>query len=290
MVLLSFIQSLGLLARTDIVCFKNQTQSDSTCLHQNPRKLEKINAVLETIKNQANSISWLDIKIEDIVYGFNHQQLEHLKCYATNAVLRNSTNEAFIFGHHGNQVLLHKNIFLDEIILARSSAQQELIDLLSGPCDFYTQSIIGYNPDKIGIERRHMLMKPWSLLNNPKQTIYSPLADSNTFDQLRSLDYSQISIDTIAHATVARELISQNAEPLLLYVDVEGVKDGDNLEEASIPLSLINTDSLTIPPNLNHNKEGLEYIQQEISKAIINQYIPINILVVVKALNWIALL
>lgn len=292
MVLLGFIQSQGLLPRTDVVCFKNQTQSNPTCLHQDPTKLEKVTDLLNQIGQLARSVTWLDITIADITHGFNHQQLEHVKCYATNAVIRNSTSSAFIFGHHGNQVLLHKNIFLDELVLSRESAQEEIVNLLAGPTDFYTQSIIGYDVSapKIGIEQRHMLMKPWSLLNTPAQTVYSPLGNADTFDQLRRLDYSQISVDTIANATVAKELIARTAPYLLPYISVEGVKDGDNLEEAVIPLSLLNPDLLTVPLELNHNAEGLDYIQHEIAQAQQTQYIPINSLVTIKALNWLALL
>lgn len=290
MVLLGFIQSQGLLSRTDIVCFKNQTQSSPTCLHQDPTKLQKVNELLDRIGQLARSVTWIDITVDDISHGFNHQKLEHVKCYATNAVLRQSDNSAFIFGHHGNQVLLHKNIFLDELVLSRPSAQQEIIDLLSGPKDFYTQSIIGYDisAPKIGIERRHMLMKPWSLLNTTDQTVYSPLGDTETFDQLRRLDYSQISVDTIADATVAKELIARTCPYLLPYISVEGVKDGDNLEEAIIPLSLLNSELLTIPMELNHHPEGLDYIQNEIAQAHLTQHIPINSLVTIKALNWIS--
>lgn len=292
MVLLGFIQAQGLLSRTDIVCFKNQTQSSPTCLHQDPTKLEKVNELLNQISQLARSVTWLDITVDDISHGFNYQKLEHVKCYATNAVLRHSNNSAFIFGHHGNQVLLHKNIFLDELVLSRKSAQNEITNLLGGPTDFYTQSIIGYDlsAPKIGIEQRHMLMKPWALLNTATQTVYSPLGNADTFDQLRRLDYSQISADTIANATVAKELIARTAPYLLLYISVEGVKDGDNLEEAVIPLSLLNPELLTVPMELNHNAEGLDYIQHEIAQAQITHSIPINSLVAIKALNWIALL
>jgi hypothetical protein len=88
---------------------------------------------------------------------------------------------------------------------------------------------------------------------------------------------------------VAREFITQNnCEWLTKYIDVEGVKDYDNLEDAVIPIELLHTDLLAIPANLNHNAEGLEYLQNEITKAHQNANIPINSLVAIKALQWIA--
>jgi hypothetical protein len=291
MVLLSFIEQQGFLARTHLVCFTNITQQSNTCLHRNPTKQIKLNAVLDQLKDQVKSITQLTIDLKDIAHAFNHGQLEQLKCYTTHSILNQIDSPAFIFGTHGNQVLLHKNIFVDEILLHRSTGYQELCNLLSGPLDFYTQSLVDYDVDSpsLGIEHRYLVLKPWHLLSSSGKLIYSPLADSATFEQLRRLDFSKIPVGTIAHATVAREFITQNnCEWLTKYIDVEGVKDYDNLEDAVIPIELLHTDLLAIPANLNHNAEGLEYLQNEITKAHQNANIPINSLVAIKALQWIA--
>jgi hypothetical protein len=292
MVLLSSIQSQNLLSRTDIVCFKNQTQSNLSCLHQDPNKLAQVTALLDSLKPQARSITWLTITHEDFISSVNNQLLEHSKCYATNAVLQRTNGCAYIFGHHGNQTLLHKNIFVDEIILNHPGAVDELQCLTNGPKTFYTQSLLDVDTTrKIGIERRHMLMKPWSFLNSNSKVLYSPLADNLIFDQLRRLDYGQISISTIANADVAREIINRNVGTILdSYITTETVKDGDNLENMEFTLDSVNKNLLKIPTNLTHSPEGLEYIQHELMLATKSNSIHINTLVSIKTLNWLSLL
>ena len=291
MVLLSFIQAQGLLSRTRVVCFENQTQNDPSCLHLNIEKKNQVTALLDTIKDQVLSIQWLAITQSDFISSFNNQSLEHTKCYVTNAILQNTNSTAYIFGYHGNQVLLHKNIFIDEIILTRNCAKNEMLELLLGSANFYTQSLVNYNVDspKIGIDQRHMLQKPWSLLSSDNKVIYSPLADDFDFIQLRKLDYGKISISTIADATVAREMLDRNVgQNLNSYITTDGVKEQDNLECMVIPLDQINPKLLSVPGNLNHNTEGLDYLQYEIELTKTTNEIAINTLVSIKALSWLS--
>lgn len=283
MVILSYLCNMDLLSRTDIICYHNTTQG--------PKDTTKINLLLESLKNQIRSIDWLRIDLDEVILNFNHLNLEHVKCYATNAVLKKSKNQAVLFGHHGNQVLLHKNIFVDEILLNRLDAMVELDALLDGPRDFYTQSLIEFDATapRIGIERRHMLMKPWSTLTDKNHTVYGPLANNSNFDSLRKLDYSQISISTIANADVARSIINRNTENTLdSYIQTESVKENDVLANMSIPLDQLNPDLLVISTQLNHNPEGLEYLQNELAQANISKILPINTLVAIKALNWLS--
>jgi hypothetical protein len=291
MVLLSFIQNQGLLARTRVVCFKNKTQTDPSCLHQDSKKQFAVEALFKTIQNKVKSIQWLTISQDDFVSSLNNQNLEHVKCYATNAVLEKIDGNAYIFGHHGNQILLHKIIFVDEIILNQSGAINDMFNLLAGPKDFYTQSLLNFdsNSVRIGIERRHMLMKPWSLLAGKNKFVYSPLADNFSFDQLRRLDFGKINISIIANADVARELIDRNVgKSLNPYITTESIKDGDNLENMIISLDKLSASTLAIPSELNHNPDGLEYIQTEIQLAKKTNKIAINTLVTIKALNWLS--
>ena len=282
-VILSYLYNLGLLPRTDIICYKNNTQGF--------KEVGKINLLLDVLKDQIKSVDWLDIKVEEVISNFNHLDLEHVKCYATNAVLKKSKNQAVLFGHHGNQVLLHKNIFVDEILLNRAGAMDELKRLLNGPKDFYTQSIVEFDVDapRIEIERRHMLMKPWHALSNNDRTVYGPLADDFDFDQLRKLDYSQIEISTVANADVARNIINCNVGDLLdPYIETESIKENDVLANMSIPTDQLNPNLLVIPSKLNHNPEGVEYLQTELKNATISRHLPINTLVAIKALHWLA--
>jgi hypothetical protein len=283
MVILSYIYNLGLLPRTDIICYKNNTQEikDTT----------KIDLLLDLIKDQTKSIKWLPVESEEVIVNFNHLNLEHVKCYATNLVLKQSKNQAVLFGHHGNQVLLHKIIFADEILLNRPDAISEITELVNGPHTFYTQSLLDFNPaaPRIGIDRRHMLMKPWSALSTYDRIVYSPLADNDTFNQLRTLDYRQIKISTIANANIAQIIMNRNTGTLLdTYIETESIKENDVLANMIIPIDRLDPKLLVIPNNLNHHPIGLEYIQTELATAHHSKELPINTLVVIKALQWLS--
>lgn len=292
MVLLSFVISQNLLNRTDILCFENHTQTDQSCLHINQDRKQLVNSVIKLIEQQSNSITWSKITSHSIANAFNNYNLEHLKCYATTAALNMTKSGAVISGFHGNQALLHKNMFVDEIILQRPSAVNEVKKLLEGPKNFYTQSLKNYNVDsvKIGIEYRHMLLKPWSLLDGVNQNrLYAPIADNHNLEQLRQLDFGKIPVDAIANATVAKELIERNqCQHLLEYLEYESLKDSDNLENITIPIELLRNDLLTIPTNLTHNLDGENWLKDELARAFKTGDIPINSLVSLKALQWLS--
>lgn len=292
MVILSYIIAQGLLPRTRIVCFENRTQIDPTCLHVDATQRERVTTLLDSIRSQAKTIEWQAIELADIACGFNNQQLEHLKCYSTNTILQKYHDSAFIFGWHGNQVLLHKYVFIDEIILSRTTAKQEFVDLLSSASPFYTSSLSAYDFTRVRVrvEQVHMLQKPWDCLNgNNNNHIYSPIGNDLTFNSLRQLDYSKIPVNTIADALVAREIIFRNVgDTFNNYIGVESLSDGDSLKDIVIPLDLINKELLVVPNNLNHNAEGAEFINYEIEQAYKNKSIPINSLLSIKALDWLS--
>lgn len=283
MVLLSYIISLNFLSRTNIVCFKNNTQNTIP-------EYDKVKSLLEKFDDQFKSITWLTIDISDIIYSFNNQNFEHLKCYATNAVLQKYKNTAFIFGFHGNQILLHKPVFVDEIIL-QTGSNTGVLEFFKNNNDFYTTSLNNYDVDKekIGIAHTHMLQKPWALLDGTNNNrVYSPIGTSLTFSSLRQLNFKTVSVDTIAHAQLARNIINLNVGGLLnQFITKEGISDGDILKDTLIPIDQLNNDLLTIPKNLTHNAEGLGYIEHELSLAKKSHFLPINVLVSIKMLHWI---
>lgn len=283
MVLLSFIINLNLLSRTNIIFFKNSVTNSI----EKPLVLD----LLCVLKSKANNVEILNITFDDVADSFNYESFEQLLCYATSSILRRTKNNAFIFGWHGNQILLHKNIFIDEILLTSPSQLERCKELIHSDNKFYTQSLKKYNFDehKISLAQRYMLMKPWDKLNGINQnSVYSPIASDYTFQLLRRLDYSDIDVNVIIEASVAKEIIQRNVgNSLSMYYDIEDVTDGDVLLPCNIPLELIDINKLVIPDTLNHDPHGLTYITNEIQLAHKNQFIPLNSLVVIKALQWI---
>ena len=157
--------------------------------------------------------------------------------------------------------------------------------------NFYTQCLTRYNvnKEKIGVDRTHFLKKPWALMDgiNANQ-VYSPIGTKLTFDLLRSLDFSTMCLNDIANATVARNIIMRNVDTLFNdYIGIESLSDIDNLQDTLIPIELLNPHLVSIPLELNHHPEGLDWIKYEIDLSKANGVIPINSLTSIKMLNWI---
>ena len=291
MVLLSYILKQGLGPRTRLICFENTTQPHPSGLGTNNTKKFKVKDLYRKYQDQLHSIVWHSIDITHVVNAFNHGQLADIKCYATKTVLDQYHNSVFIFGHHGNQVLLHKSIFLDEIIIRQPNIRSN-IQKLQIDNNYYTTSISEYQIPKepIGVERRHFLIKPWSVFHGHRNNlIYSPIGSNENFQLTRSLDFTEIDPWTIMDATVAKDLIRQNVgNEFDMFMDTESLKENDNLETIQLPISELDPVALTIPPDLVHHPEGLDYLHHELGKAQFNKWLPINIAVSIKSLQYIS--
>lgn len=291
--LLSRIIELGHGKRTDIVVFSNQTQTNPTCLHIDPEQKNILDELLLFIGPYVGAVNRIQVTVDDVASAFNlYADVAYVKCYATSSLLHQYQNTAFIFGHHGNQVLLHKFVFLDEIISRRSGARTEIENFLNKNSDYYCQGIKSYDFKKIpvGIEHVHMLQKPWAALdgtNNNK--IYSPLANDKIFNSLRKLDFTKVSIDTIIDARFPKSMIeSCQLNDILQFVKKESLHDLDTLLGIQVPIEKLDQKLLVIPDNLQHDHEGVDYIRSEISDSTKTGYMPINSLVSIKALNWVS--
>jgi len=290
MVLLSFVISQKLLPRTNILCFENRTQDSELSLHNNLENKHKVDALLNRLESQCKSITRMTMTVEDIAYSFNHGDLQHLKCYTTHSILRKHRDTAFIFGFHGNQILLHKPVFVDELLLQDQVTSAQVKDYLNSQT-FYTQSLKSYDVYKprIGIDRTHLLQKPWALMDGINgNKVYSPIGTDLTFDLLRRLDFTGVSLSHVANATIAQDIMFSNVDNFLEpYIGIESLYDNDMLKDTLIPLSLLDQQLLTIPDSLSHDAEGLDYIQDQIALAHTHGHIPINSLVAIKMLKWI---
>jgi hypothetical protein len=291
MVLLSFIAAQNLLSRTNIVCVENHTQTSMYAMHNHTDNKQKVTDLLANLKSKLKSISWFVVDTQDIAHSFNHGNLEHVKCYTTYSILRKYNRTAFIFGYHGNQILLHKPLFVDELFLRNKISHQEFNEYLLTHKNFYTQCLTRYNTskEKIGVDRTHFLKKPWALMDGVNANrVYSPIGTRLTFDLLRSLDFDTVCLHDVADASVARHIIMRNVGTLFNdHIGSESLSDMDNLKDTLIPIELLNQQRLTIPAGLNHHPEGLDWIKHEIDSVKVSGVIPVNSLTSIKMLNWI---
>lgn len=286
MVLLAMVTHLGLLHRTNIVVFKNQTQTDETCIHINPQRQNMMDEVLNRLKKLCHGVSAVNINLSAIIEGSD--DFNKLRCYVTNMLVSQKPNQAWIFGFHGNQLLLHKDIFVHEILLKNPKQSSRLAEIQKSK-NFYTASLekVDLNQPLIGLQRRHFLVKPWHLLNGINNNfIYAPIgSDDYVFDLCRRLDFSKMDINVMADATMGRDFINYTEQSWMLdFLVTESLHEMDNLEQIQVPVENIN---LSIP-DLNHDPEGLKWLFDQCQLAKSVGHIPINSLVSVKNLQWIS--
>lgn len=291
LVVLSYIIDLGFKDRIKFVINNNQVSKSSGCLYYNPMHKLLIDHIIQLFDLD---VLWIDITEDYILECINNKALEHLRTYSTSCLFDSFKNSVFVGGWHGNQVLLHKYIFWDEIQLVRPQAKQEIRDFLSKNKNFYSSSLKNYdtqNTNIIPIERVHMLQKSWNWFNGINgNRIYSPLGDDEIFLMLRQIDFSQVPIDIIANASLARDFIHKNVDTMLdEFIAYESLNDGDSLADIDeLPINKINQEILQIPRELNHSVEGVSWLKYELEAAKLSGRIPLNTIVSLKTLHWLA--
>jgi len=288
-VLLSYLIDMKLNKQTTIVVFENHSQSNSDCLHNNPQRKNTLDALCEHLKDF--ELEKEIITSTNLAEAINHS-FSSAKCYVTYSLMARHQDRAWLFGYHGNQLLLHKEVFLDEI-LYRSPHKKHLVKQAISQQYFYTQSLKDYQFDRPlrPLHNHHLLLKPWHDLNGlNNNSIYAPLGmDNYSFDLCRSIDFSRVDPTTITDAKVARWLIDCNHQSWLhKYIITESTKDIDNLEHVDIDLDLINPTLLEIPENLNHDPQGLEWLSNQIITAKACGKMPLNTLISLKNLQWLS--
>lgn len=290
LVVLSYIISLGYLKRTKLIVNNNKVSKSNGCLFYNSIQLD---LTKDLIKKFSIDVDWIDID-HDYVYSLiNYGHLNQLKTYSTNYVVEKYKNSAIVGGWHGNQVLLHKYVFWDEIIINRRCAKDEIINLLKEKNDFYTASLARYDVNKlmVPIEQVHMLQKPWAWHNGRNGNyVYSPLANDEIFQDLRRIDFKTVPVITIADAMVARAIIERNAgSEFNQYIQQESLDDGDSTTKFDdVPIKNINPSLFSIPSNLNHNPVGKQWLEYEIENSKSTGYIKFNCVMSLKTLEWLS--
>lgn len=291
MVLLAYIINLGYLPKTTLDIFDNTTQNHASCLHINSHCRQAVTDLLNELQGKTKNIMWSSINEEHAAEVFNTGQLQDIKCYGSKTLLKRHEKQAVIFGWHGNQALLHKDIFLDEIRLKKPSWSAQLSDYINQKQGFYTLGLKNYDVSKppVGIEHRHLVIKPWSLLNGTNgNSVYAPFQNQGLLLLTRMLDFSSIHPDVILDAQIARKLIDSRCAWLTDFITHETVQENDSLSFFRLPADKIDQDALIIPPGLRHHPHGIDYLLTEIAQMEVQQYLAINTAVSIKSLQYIA--
>jgi hypothetical protein len=275
MVLLSYIMAGGFLSQTTLLTHNNLFQ-DSThpaIISNDPRRVAALDAALNMATDQGAKVFKLDITDQDFVDIFNTRDFNHLRCYTVSKALSCFTNTAFLYGHHGNQVLLHKDIFIDQLLLQGVIGETEVQDALDKN-DYYVTSATNYNINsrRTPLEHHPLLMLPWHELSGYQgNTVYSPLGFM--LESVRDIDFTTVTLDDILNANAGRKLITKNVGSALDHLIIaEGVGDGDSISYTMFDRKNFDQNLLNIPNNINHNLTGQSWLEETLKKDSISSY------------------
>jgi tRNA(Ile)-lysidine synthase TilS/MesJ len=254
--LLSFVIKLNLLSKTTIVYYENSIQSSEyeEMPLNNKEKSNAIQHMLDRLSEKAKNVIKLSITQKDFVDVFNNHSFIYCNFYTTTTALKLFQNAAFISGHMGNQALIHKDIFLDQILLASDEQSKETIKQRLQKADFYTINLKNYNVNKTLIPLKYSTLciknsEHLSGLNGNR--VYMPLATD--LKMARNIDFSKVDVDAVLNATVARDIINRNVgKDFDNYIITECVVDADVVVDRSYDINLFNNSALTLPLNLKH--------------------------------------
>ena len=265
---LSFVIAQGYLHRTSLVLFDNYVQSDHDPeqLRNHQARNQAVNNLFERYQSQAKNISRLSITDRSVINAFNQYSFIEFKTYGTTELMNMYQDVGFINGFHGNQILLHKAIFLDQIRLAGYSVEQVKEKLAQS--DYYAQGMKSYDTAKnlLPMHQHSMQSRNRIDLNgNNGNAMYLPLAVGEIL--CRSIDFATVTVDDIVNANVARELINRNiGHAFDDYIICESLAECDNYIKKTFSRSLLDPAQLSVPKNISHDIAGLSWLENELAQ------------------------
>jgi len=214
----------------------------------------------------------IKINLNDLINVCNTKNYEKIICYTTYTLLKKYKKSSFIYGFHGNQSLLHKKIFLEQI-------NKDV--LKKGYCSSLNNWKSMKNPTPLA--EHILLMKPWDKINGTNNCkIFSPLGNNEIFEMVRSIDWSNVDPHTINDAKVAKQIINNNVGALLdsSILKNENIAESDTIiGDLEVPLKELDTDIFDINEKNYHNKQGHDWLVKEYANAMKENSIKLNTLI-----------
>lgn len=191
-------------------------------------------------------------------------------CYSTYSLLNLHKDSSFIFGFHGNQSLLHKEIFLEQI-------NKDVTN--NGYCSSLNNWKKTQTPTPL--EEHCLLIKPWNSLNDINGCkIYDPLGNQEIFEMVRSIEWSNVDPHIVSDAKVARQIIKDNVGDMLdSIITEEDITESDNIiGDLEIPMEQLNEEIFDIQEEIFVNKQGHSWLLSEYGRAKEKNCIKLNTL------------
>lgn len=223
------------------------------------------------VKKLGFKIANIKIDFDDLINVCNTKSFKKITCYTTYTLLKKYKKNSFIFGFHGNQSLLHKKIFLEQINKDVSK---------KGYCSSLNNWKSIKNPTPLAehcflLKSRHERNE----INDCK--IFSPLGNEEIFEMVRSIDWDNVDPNIINDAKVARQIISNNVGNLLdsSILETENLTESDTIiGDLKIPFKQLDPEIFDIKVKSFHDKQGYSWLLKEFTKAMKENFIKLNIL------------
>jgi len=215
-------------------------------------------------------VQTIKIGLDELITACNTGEHEIAICYTTYTLLNLYKNCTFVFGFHGNQSLLHKKIFLEQINKEVSK---------KGYCSSLNNWKTTKNPTPL--EEHCLLMKPWHKLDGTNDCkIFTPLGNEEIFEMVRSIEWNNIDPHIISDAKVARQIINENVgnllDPIILEEDIGEL---DNvIGDLDIPMDKLDNQLFKIQEKSCHDKKGYDWLLFEYGRAKVKNSIKLNTL------------
>jgi hypothetical protein len=265
LVILSYLIKLNLINKVELFSFKNNhtKQNDKIFTYE---------------KQLGININVFNIDENTIIDAINSENYYNVFCYSTYKVFNKFKNSNIIYGFHGNQSLLHKDIFLHQIKKDPSEI---------GYCKSLENFKLDFN-NIIPIEYHNLIIRPWKKLNGiHNNTLLDPLGDNEIFDLVRNLEWSSIDPNYVVNACLARKLIKLNVGTLFdCLIKEENLNESDKINHSQlIDLNKIKDTIINIPQSSRHNTEGLGYIKTKVKEAIHRRVISLETVILLLSIK-----
>jgi len=293
-IVLAYIVDMGLMHRTRAVCFKSLITNMSDALRFDSARISGIDKFFSDNQHRLAGHQWETIEVDDLVTIINaNVNFTQLIPFTLASVLTRSRDQAWIGGWHGNRTMLHHRMLLDQMRLLDASVTPTIkkqIDQCWKTAYSHTIRKIDLDVDPVHVKYQTHRTKSWHALNGYRgHKIYMPCGTEEMFKDLRCLNPSDFVFELVADGSFGMELIQDNAPELLQWMTVrQSENDIDGLEYIMVPTTRLDYSKLTIPTDLNHHTEGVDWINHEIKKSQITGELEFNTILSIKNLQWIS--
>lgn len=270
----SFITKLGLWANTTVLSYCNRTTSDPTCLHMDPDLFANVSEFHKWAESRGAKSVIVDFALGELVQTINQYEFPAATSFTTNFIANRYPGLTVISGLAGNVTYLHRQEFakLAAGDQSKTTCSQFYMRPFEPPAVFALEKCFFY--------KKH---RNWA-----KNKVVTPGYTDQVMQMVRRLDFSEIPVEYVLDACVARMLICRNVPQLEEFVVRENPADADSVAGQILTFSDLQQDIFKIPVNINHNRNGLAWLRHSLALATETNKIELNTVMSFKNLQHLA--